>query len=75
MKLSRDLSNYDSLVSKMFTWPRSSGQWEQYKLTEDQVGFFHANGYLSGIKLLEEWQVDQLNRELDRSDGPRPSGP
>jgi hypothetical protein len=64
MKLSRDLSHYDHPVSKMFTWPQSDREWDQYRLTEDQVEFFRARGYLSHIRLLEEWQVDQLNREL-----------
>lgn len=60
----KDLSKITGLMSDMFTWPTSKEEWEQYKLTDEQVGFFNAYGYLSNIKLLEEWQVDQLNDEL-----------
>lgn len=64
MQLSGDLSKSSHLVSEMFRWPDSSREWNKYKLSEEQVNFFNANGYLSGIKLLEDWQVDELNRQL-----------
>lgn len=59
-----DLSKTHGLASDFFKWPQSPEEWEQYMLSDEQVGFFHENGYLSNIKLLEEWQVDQLNDEL-----------
>jgi ectoine hydroxylase-related dioxygenase (phytanoyl-CoA dioxygenase family) len=64
MKLSADFSDYDHLITDMFTVPISDEEWGKYKLSEEQITFFHENGYLSGIKLLEEDQVDQLNKEL-----------
>lgn len=62
--LSRDLSTYEHLVSDMFHWPETAGEWSKFRLTEKQVDFFNSNGYLSGIKLLEEWQIDLLNKQL-----------
>jgi hypothetical protein len=59
-----DLSEHHQLVSDFFKWPANKEEWEQYKLTQEQVDFFNTNGYLSNIKFLEEWQVDQLNEEL-----------
>jgi ectoine hydroxylase-related dioxygenase (phytanoyl-CoA dioxygenase family) len=59
-----DLSEHHQLVSDFFKWPATKEEWEQYKLTQDQIDFFNENGYLSNIKFLEEWQVDQLNEEL-----------
>jgi ectoine hydroxylase-related dioxygenase (phytanoyl-CoA dioxygenase family) len=59
-----DLSEHHQLVSDFFKWPATKTEWEQYKLTQDQIDFFNENGYLSNIKFLEEWQVDQLNEEL-----------
>ncbi|WP_345955756.1 phytanoyl-CoA dioxygenase family protein [Mucilaginibacter sp. PAMB04168] len=59
-----DLSEHHQLVSDFFKWPANKEEWEQYKLTQDQIDFFNENGYLSNIKFLEEWQVDQLNNEL-----------
>ena len=64
MQLSRDLSNYALPVSDMFHWPKTAEGWAKYKLTDKQVDSFHENGYLSDIKLLEEWQVDQLKEQL-----------
>lgn len=60
----KDLSDYHHMVSGMFKIPQSKESWEPYRLTDDQVGFFHQHGYLHNVKLLEEWQVDVLNREL-----------
>lgn len=60
----RDLSRYHELISDLFRQPASRDEWEQYRLSDEQVAFFHENGYLSNIKLLEEWQVDALNEEL-----------
>ena len=60
----KDLSEYHNLVSDLFKMPQSEEEWEQYKLSDDQVEFFRQNGYLPGIKLLEEWQVEVLNKEL-----------
>ena len=60
----KDLSDYHHMMSDMFKIPQSEEDWEPYRLTDDQVEFFHQNGYLHNVKLLEEWQVDVLNREL-----------
>ena len=64
MALSGDLSRFAHPVTEMFHVPVSSDEWNRYRLTQEQVEFFNQNGYLSGIRLLEEWQVDQLNEEL-----------
>ena len=64
MQFSGDLSNFAQPVSEMFHVPVSSEEWGKYKLKAEQIDFFNQNGYLSGIKVLEEWQVDELNKEL-----------
>jgi ectoine hydroxylase-related dioxygenase (phytanoyl-CoA dioxygenase family) len=60
----QDLSKIHQLVSDLFNYPTSPAEWDQYRLTEQQVAFFQENGYLANIKLLEEWQVAALNEEL-----------
>ncbi|WP_353719283.1 phytanoyl-CoA dioxygenase family protein [Dyadobacter sp. 676] len=60
----RDLSQYHELVSDLFKQPATREEWDQYRLSDEQVAFFHENGYLSNIKLLDDWQVDVLNEEL-----------
>ncbi|MEI6749620.1 MAG: phytanoyl-CoA dioxygenase family protein [Bacteroidota bacterium] len=64
MELSRDLSDYSSMITNMFSIPLNDQEWEKYRLSEEQIAFFQENGYVSNIKLLEEDQVEQLNREL-----------
>jgi len=66
----QDYSEYHQLVSDFFKWPVNKEDWEQYRLSEEQVDFFNENGYLSGIKFLEEWQVDALNHDLARISDP-----
>jgi len=60
----KDLADYHQLVSEIFKQPASKEEWDQYRLSDEQITFFHENGYLSNIKLLEEWQVDALNEQL-----------
>lgn len=60
----KDLADYHQQISKFFKQPESPEEWEQYKLAEEQIEFYHEYGHLSGIKLLEDWQVEELNKEL-----------
>jgi ectoine hydroxylase-related dioxygenase (phytanoyl-CoA dioxygenase family) len=62
--LIEDLSVYHHLTSSLFKWPKTAAEWEPYRLSDEQVAHFNEYGYVSNIKLLEEWQVDQLNEEL-----------
>ncbi|WP_339924601.1 phytanoyl-CoA dioxygenase family protein [uncultured Cyclobacterium sp.] len=69
-----DLSKVHELLSDLFEWPKNEKEWEQYRLTEEQVTFFHTNGYLPNIKLLEHWQVAKLNEELESLTDPNQEG-
>ncbi len=66
----RDLSLHHKLVSDMFPMLSEKEIWEAYRLTDEQLAFFHENGYLSHIKILEEDQVEQLRKELDEIKDP-----
>lgn len=70
MEKVKDLADYHHPVSTIFKQPTSKEEWDQYKLSEDQVAYFHEYGHLSGIKLLEESQVDSLNSELQEITDP-----
>ncbi len=65
-----DLSTIQGLIGDMFKWPKNLEEWEQYKLSEEQIHFFNDNGYLPNIKILEEWQVEKLNKELEEIQDP-----
>ncbi|HSI78704.1 MAG TPA: phytanoyl-CoA dioxygenase family protein [Lunatimonas sp.] len=62
--MQKDLSLVHELIGDLFQWPQQESDWEQYKLSEEQIAFFNENGYLHNVKLLDQWQVDQLNSEL-----------
>jgi ectoine hydroxylase-related dioxygenase (phytanoyl-CoA dioxygenase family) len=60
----KDLSLEHGLMSDLFRWPPSAKELEQYKLSEEQVNFFNDNGYLAGIKMVDEQQVEELRKQL-----------
>lgn len=59
-----DLSRYHSPISAIFRMPENDTAWNQFRLSDDQTEFFEENGYVSNIKLLEDWQIEQLKEEL-----------
>ena len=60
----KDLSKVHELISGMFKWPSSKAEWDQYRLTKEQVDFFNEYGYVHNIKLLDDWQIEKLKEEL-----------
>lgn len=67
-----DLAAYSNSISNMFEQPKSAKDWEPYLLTEEQMSFFKTNGFVSGIKIMTEEQVDLLNNELVKLQAPIP---
>src|SRR6266700_4909324 len=65
MAAGKDLSTVHSLVSDLFKMPSGEAAWKQYALSREQISFFKEYGYVGGIKLLEDWQVDRLRKELE----------
>jgi ectoine hydroxylase-related dioxygenase (phytanoyl-CoA dioxygenase family) len=51
-----------------------AGDWRQYRISDEQVAFFHEQGYLSGLRLLSDEQVEILRRELATLVEPAHSG-
>ena len=60
----KDLSYAHNLVSDLFRWPTTKEGWDKYKLSEEQISFFNENGFLAGIRMLDEAQVNILRNEL-----------
>lgn len=58
--MSTDLSTFHQPVSTIF--PREER--EKFRLSEEQIEFFHENGYLAGVKILEDEQIEVLRNEL-----------
>jgi ectoine hydroxylase-related dioxygenase (phytanoyl-CoA dioxygenase family) len=59
-----DFSCYDAPLGTLFQLPRSADEWAQYRLSDEQVAFFHEQGYLAGLRILDEAQVERLRAEL-----------
>jgi ectoine hydroxylase-related dioxygenase (phytanoyl-CoA dioxygenase family) len=60
----KDLSLQHYPGSDLFTQPVTREQWEQYRLSDEQVAHFNRYGFLSGIPLLDEEQVGKMREEL-----------
>ena len=60
----QDLADQHQLISDIFKLPKSKEEWNQYRLSDEQVEHFHEYGYLSGIKLLDEIQIGVLQKDL-----------
>jgi ectoine hydroxylase-related dioxygenase (phytanoyl-CoA dioxygenase family) len=62
--MSVDLASKHELVGDLLQIPRSRDEWERYRLTDEQVAFYHAEGYLAGVRILTDRQIEQLRTEL-----------
>ena len=59
-----DLSTVHNIINELFKWPETKQDWEQYRLSDEQVEFFQENGYVSNIKILNDQQIEVLRSEL-----------
>jgi len=57
--MAEDLSRYHHAITDLF-----SAQSQNYHLNDDQLSFYRENGYLAGIKILNDEQLDVLRQEL-----------
>jgi ectoine hydroxylase-related dioxygenase (phytanoyl-CoA dioxygenase family) len=62
--MAEDLSRYDRPLGAMFHIPETPQQWRQYALSETQLDSYRRDGYVSGVRLLSDEQVDVLREEL-----------
>lgn len=59
-----DLSKVHTLISDLFKWPDTKKDWEQFLLNKEQLEYFQQNGFLAGVKMLENDQIEVLRNEL-----------
>jgi ectoine hydroxylase-related dioxygenase (phytanoyl-CoA dioxygenase family) len=59
-----DLSSRHRPIGSFLKLPDTREGWAQYRLSDDQVAFFHEYGYLKGIRILSDEQVEALRSEL-----------
>ena len=59
-----DLSRYHHLIGNLFPAPARREDWNKYRLSDEQVEFFREHGYLAGVRLLNEEQIEALRNEV-----------
>ena len=69
-----DLSTRHQPIGGLFNLPASREQWDQYRLTDEQVAFYHEHGYLSGVRVMTDEQIEQLRAELAEFFDPQHAG-
>src|SRR5438445_2005272 len=62
--MAADLSTRHRPISKLFKSPLRAEEWSEFRLTDAQIELFHANGYLAGIRVLNDEQIEALRNEL-----------
>jgi ectoine hydroxylase-related dioxygenase (phytanoyl-CoA dioxygenase family) len=59
-----DLSKHHHPITNLFTSSASAENWDHYRLTDEQIEFFHTCGYLAGVRILNDEQIEALRAEL-----------
>lgn len=59
-----DLSYYHTPIGDFLTLPSTAADWERNRLSDEQLAFFHEHGYLAGLQLINDAQVERLCDEL-----------
>jgi ectoine hydroxylase-related dioxygenase (phytanoyl-CoA dioxygenase family) len=62
--MTEDLSKYHQLLGNLFALPGDTFEWNRYRITNEQIEFYKSNGYLAGIRMLSDEQVEVLRAEL-----------
>ena len=60
-----DLSEMHVPIGHFLQKPRDKEGWDKFRLTDQQVAFFNEQGYLAGIQVLDDQQIEILCAELD----------
>jgi ectoine hydroxylase-related dioxygenase (phytanoyl-CoA dioxygenase family) len=59
----QDLSQVHAPTAALFNQP-TGDEWQKFRLADEQVRSFHEQGYLAGVQILDDRQVDALCAEL-----------
>lgn len=59
-----DLSTHHTLVSNLFKRPSHPKGWSQYRLSDEQVEFYREHGYLAGVRMITDTQIEALREEV-----------
>jgi len=60
----QDFSEIHTPTGSLGQPPTTKDDWKQHRLTDDQVKSFHRDGFLAGVQILNDDQVESLRAEL-----------
>ena len=63
--MSDDLSQVHKPITELFSQSRISEHISSFHLSQDQVEHFHQWGFVSGVRILNDEQIEKLIRELE----------
>ncbi|MCA9024516.1 MAG: phytanoyl-CoA dioxygenase family protein [Planctomycetaceae bacterium] len=63
--VAEDLSQVHHPISDLFSWMSTQNDSAEFRLKGEQVAFFHEHGYVSGIRVLSDRQLEVLRHELE----------
>jgi ectoine hydroxylase-related dioxygenase (phytanoyl-CoA dioxygenase family) len=72
--MAEDLSHHHSPITELFPLPNSWKELSRYQLLDEQVAFYEEQGYLAGVRLFNDSQVDALRDELEALLDPQHDG-
>ena len=59
-----DLAQHSQPIGNLFPRPATPEEWDRYRLSDEQVEFYREHGYLSGVRVLDDEQIEVLRGEL-----------
>ncbi len=59
-----DLSEHPVPIDPSLSRPVRREELDRYRLSDEQVAFFHENGYLKGVRILTDEEMESLRGEL-----------
>ena len=67
----QDYAQIHSPAGSLFPWPLHAEDWDAYRLSAEQLQHFQQQGYVAGVRLLDEKQIDVLRAALQRLSDPK----
>ena len=72
--MSNDLALQHEPITDLFPRPTESADWERHLLSDEQLVHFKEHGFVNGIRLLSDEQIDVLRAELAEMTDPHHEG-
>ena len=72
--MAEDLSAQHGPITDLFPQPASPEEWAAHQLSPEQIAHFVEHGYVAGIRLLDDAQIEALRSELAEMTDPAHDG-